>query len=76
MDLAFTLAGLAAVLGIAVLSNWQAGREWNGLRPRIIPWKFVLILSGFLAIVLIVHVVNLLGVETGPDQSPFSRIGR
>jgi hypothetical protein len=31
----------------------------------MLPWRFMAILSVFLAIIFIVHLVNLFGVETG-----------
>lgn len=43
------------------------------MKPRRLPWRFIMILSGFLVVVTLVHLVNLLGVETGPDKSPFGR---
>lgn len=67
---------LCALLGFAVLgivANWRAGLPWNDAKPRIVPWRFVIILSGFATVVLLVHLVNLAGVQTGPKNSPFGR---
>jgi len=32
-----------------------------------------MILSAFCVVISLVHIANLLGVETGPDKSPFGR---
>jgi len=64
---------LLATAGLAVYANWKAGQPWDDLRPRIVPWRLVLILSGFVLILILVHLVNLAGLETGPDKSPFGR---
>ncbi len=73
MDLAMTLAGLGAFAGLSVLANWQSGRKWHGERPRIVPWRTVLVLSAFCLVVLLVHLLNLFGVETGPENRPSGR---
>ncbi len=64
---------LAGLLGLAVYANWKAGQPWDDLRPRLVPWRLVLILSGFAIILVLVHLANLAGLETGPDKSPLGR---
>ncbi|MEM7766101.1 MAG: hypothetical protein AAF253_01275 [Pseudomonadota bacterium] len=73
LDWIISLGLLAALSALAVLANWKAGQPWNDLKPRIIPWRLVLILTGFAIVLVLVHIANLLGVETGPDKSPFGR---
>lgn len=73
LDLILTLTGLVGALGLGIVANWRAGLPWNDLKPRRVPWRFVIILSGFVFMILLVHLVNLAGVETGPENSPFSR---
>ncbi|MEM6410248.1 MAG: hypothetical protein AAF683_01780 [Pseudomonadota bacterium] len=68
-----TLIGLAISLGLCVLANWRAGRPRDDLRPWAISWRLVLIFSGFVCFLFLVNAVNLLGIETGADQSPFRR---
>ena len=62
---AFVGVGLAAGVGLAVFANWRAGLPADPLRPRMIPWKFLIILAGFWCVLMVVHAANLLGVETG-----------
>lgn len=73
LDLFLTLTGLVGALVLGIVANWRAGLPWNDLKPRRVPWRFVIILSGFVFMILLVHLVNLAGVETGPENSPFSR---
>ena len=73
LDLYLTLAGLVGMLALCVLANWRAGLPWNDLKPRRVPWRLVLILAAFGVVILLVHLVNLAGLETGPDKSPFGR---
>ena len=73
LDWILTLSGLVASAILGIVANWRAGLPWNDSKPRIVPWRPVIVLSGFLFVVLLVHVVNLVGVETGPENSPFGR---
>lgn len=73
LDWILTVGGMVAAVILGIVANWRAGLPWDDMHPRIVPWRLVLIFSGFVFIVLLVHLVNLLGVETGPDKSPFGR---
>lgn len=42
-------------------------------RAHQVPWHLVLIGSGFVAFLIFVHLMNLIGVETGPENSLFGR---
>lgn len=73
LDWILTLGGLVAFAVLAVVANWRAGLPWDDAKPRVLPWRLILIFSGFVCVVLLVHLVNLAGVQTGPEQSPFGR---
>lgn len=73
LDLILTLAGLVSMLVLGIVANWRAGLPWNDLKPRRVPWGLVMIFAGFGFVILLVHLVNLAGLETGPENSPFSR---
>lgn len=73
LDWILTLGGLAGFIVLGFVANKRAGLPWNDARPRVVPWRFVIIISGFACVVLLVHLVNLAGIETGPENSPFGR---
>ena len=55
------IAALAAIARMIVLER----RPRNDLNPRLIPTTPVLIVSGFIAILALVHLANLAGIHTG-----------
>jgi len=64
-DFYLTISGLAICAGVGFLSWKQHTRENNTLKPRMMPWRFIAmgcLATGFM---LIVHLVNLFGFETG-----------
>lgn len=66
MSLGQTLALLGAAAALAVFSGWRGARKPDLFRgPRLIPWRAIMLTSAALALLLLVHLVNLLGVTTG-----------
>ena len=66
MNFPVTLAFTAGFLGLAVLSGWLGARPPNPHRgPRMAPWRFIMLLCAAGALLMIVHLVNLMGVTTG-----------
>ncbi|MFM1960266.1 MAG: hypothetical protein RL588_1783 [Pseudomonadota bacterium] len=67
MDLPTTLATLAASLGMAVFAGWRGARPPDFRKgPRMIPWRPLMAAAATASLILLVHLVNLLGVTTGP----------
>ena len=66
MDFHLTL-GLAAVFaGVGVFAGWRGARPSDPVRgPRLIPWRFIMLMSAAAAVLMIVHLVNLAGMKTG-----------
>jgi len=63
MSLTLTLALLVATLALAVFAGWRGSRPWDLTRGvRMIPWRFIMLLSGAVILVLAVHLGALLGV--------------
>lgn len=60
--LALLAAGLA-IFGLAALLTGRAPDPAKG--PRMIPWTMVALTAAVFCLVMIVHLVNLMGVETG-----------
>lgn len=66
MDLAPTLALLAVVAALGGLCAWRGARPPNPHRgPRLIPYRFLMVLAGALVIYLCAHLLSLAGVTTG-----------
>ncbi|MEL6860746.1 MAG: hypothetical protein AAGL11_02825 [Pseudomonadota bacterium] len=42
-------------------------------RPHQVPWGLIMIGCVFALFMIVVHVLNLIGVETGPENSMFGR---
>jgi len=67
MELGFypTIAILILCLVVIGLARWQQARPVELGRVRMMPWTSVMIFAAFIALLMIVHLVNLGGVETG-----------
>ena len=66
MSFPTTLAIAAALLSLAVFAGWRGARPSNPAKgPRMIPWRMIMLLSAACSIPLLVHLLNLLGLNTG-----------
>jgi len=66
MPLNVTLALSAALLAVAAFAGWRGSKPSNPIKgPRLAPWRFIMVTASALALFMIVHLVNLLGVTTG-----------
>lgn len=66
MGLTLTISLLAGFLGLAVFAGWRGARPFDPRRgPRLVPWSLIMTLAACVALVFLVHLVNLLGVKTG-----------
>ncbi|MCC7267730.1 MAG: hypothetical protein IT546_10380 [Caulobacteraceae bacterium] len=65
MTLQTTLAILAGFVLAALICGWLGARPTRPGRVRMAPWRFMMLLAAAGAILMIVHLVNLLGVTTG-----------
>lgn len=68
---------LSIMLGFAALGVF-AHRKLGTVRkvdqrPHQLPWGLIMIGCVFVVFLGVVHIMNLLGVETGPDKGPFAR---
>lgn len=67
MDLPLTLALAAAALLSVVVFGWLGARPPNPHRgPRLVPWRFLMLLAAAGVMLMVVHAINLMGVVTGP----------
>ena len=65
MSLTVTLIILAIAAGVFIWSMRIAARPADPLKTRIINYNIVMIIAVFVAFLMVVHLVNLAGVETG-----------
>ena len=62
-----TLVSLAVALGLAGLCGWRgaAAPDIVRARPRMAPWRFLMVLFAGVALLLLIHVGALLGMQPG-----------
>lgn len=66
MDLPLTLSAAVAFLALALVCGWMGARPINVLKgPRMIPWRPLMMASVVGFMLMLVHLFNLLGVQTG-----------
>ena len=72
MDLPVTL-GLMAVFAAAGLAcGWLGARPPNFAKgPRLVPYRFLMLLAAFGFIALSAHALGLVGIVTGGNRSRF-----
>ena len=65
-----TLIALAGALALALLCGWLGARPPNLARgPRLIPYRFLMLLAGLGVILLLIHVKELAGLGR-PNSGP------
>jgi hypothetical protein len=68
MSPSLTLILLAASTAVAVFSGWRGARPPDLSRgPRMIPWRFIMLVAGALAVLLLIHLASVLGGRTFPN---------
>lgn len=66
MSIPTTLALIAGFLLAGLFCGWRGARPPDLIRgPRMIPWRVLMVASATGVLIFVVHLVNLLGVETG-----------
>lgn len=61
MTLTVTLSLLALFAAVTVLTGWRGARPSDPVRGvRMIPWRFLMILSAAFCMLLVIHVFALL----------------
>jgi hypothetical protein len=64
LSLAPTLTGLALCLGLFFIARWRSGQPVRPERgPRLIPWTLIAIISAAMCVALVVHLVELAGMD-------------
>lgn len=61
-----TLVAFGAALALAAFFGWRGSRLPDPIKgARLLPHRFLMLLSAAVAVLLLVHLVNLAGVPTG-----------
>jgi hypothetical protein len=64
VPLNITLILLAVSLASVVFSGWRGARPPDITRgPRMMPWRFLMLLSGALSFFLLIHLASLMGLQ-------------
>ena len=67
MDLTTTFVLLAACLAAAALCGWRGARPSQPhLGVRMVPWRFLMVMSCAVVLLLVVHLAALLGLLPPP----------
>jgi uncharacterized membrane protein YsdA (DUF1294 family) len=70
MDLTVTLVLAVGFLTLTILFGWIGARPARPLaRPRLIPWRFFMLLAFVAMIAVLVHAVALLRAASGSSPS-------
>lgn len=74
LDWIISLSIAAAFAGLAILANSKFGTvRKKDQRPHLLPWGLIMVGSVFVIFLVFVHLMNLVGVETGPEHSLLGR---
>lgn len=66
MDLPVTIWALIMLLAAAAFCGWRGARPPNIIKgPRLMPWRPLMMICVVGIILLLVHLLNLLGLQTG-----------
>ena len=67
MDLQLTLIILAISVVVAVVSGWRGALPPNIKKgPRMMPWRFLMLLCASLVMLLLIHLIALMGGGSVP----------
>ena len=75
-DWYITIAVILIAGCMMVRANMRMGKPRKDGRPNQVPWGFVMMFSGFVIFVAFIHIMNMGGLETGPEHSLMGRMGR
>jgi hypothetical protein len=70
LDWPATLIALAIGLCGFGFSSWRASRPAEFGKVRMIPWTALSIICAVVALFMLVHAVNLAGIQTGNASAP------
>lgn len=67
MSQSLTLALLVGAIALGLFSGWRGAQPPDPRKgPRLMPWRFLMLLSAAFAMLLLIHLVALLGGGSPP----------
>ena len=64
MDLTLTLGLCAGLLALGALAGWRGARPPDPRKgPRMVPWRFLMLLAAAGLMIALVHLATLLGLR-------------
>ena len=74
LDWSLSAISACLLIGLAYWAHSKHGTvRKSDQRPHKLPWGLILIACVFGLFMILVHIMNLIGVETGPENNPFMR---
>jgi len=66
MDLTTTLTATVAGAALVLFCGWRGARPPDLRRgPRMVPWRFLMLLAGAILVLMLVHLAGLAGLAPG-----------
>lgn len=66
MSLSVTIGLCIALAAIMVAAGWAGARPPDPRKgPRLVPWRFIMLLAAAGLLLMMVHLINLMGLRTG-----------
>ncbi len=63
MSLTLTLCLMIATAALGGDAGWRGAQPVNRARPRLVPWRFVMLLCAAFGFLLLIHLAALFGIE-------------
>lgn len=65
MTLTLTLVLLVISVGLTLFAGWRGAQPPDLVKgPRMVPWRFIMLLSGAISVLLLIHLAALAGAPT------------
>ncbi len=73
LDLIPTVAIMILALAFSAFCGWRGARPWDIRKgPRMMPWRFLMMVGVVVVILMLVHLLNISGVQTGRNQGTYA----
>lgn len=72
-DWIIPLGLIAVFIALIVRANARMGKPRKDGRPNRVPWGFLMVFCALGIFLMVVHLFNVAGFETGPEHSLMGR---